>query len=249
MTEPLGTVIIDRSHCGPPESGNGGWVAGTLAEFVATDATRPAVTVRLSAPPPLERPLDVQRVGGSTLLFNGSHQIASAAAAPAPDFDLPVAVTVAEAIEAEANYEGDVDHPFPTCFSCGPDRSTEDALGLRPSALSDQTGRYAARWTPFAASVPLVWAALDCPGAWSAGVLGRPMVLGSMTAQVLGLPEVGVEHVVTAWLVRAEGRKHFTGTMLHSPDGELLAVASAIWITVEAETFRPIDHHPQRETR
>lgn len=243
MDDSTATLTIDRSHCGPPHSGNGGWVSGSLAEHVlAADVDGQAVTVRLSAPPPLDRPLRVEQQGPVTLLMDGTHQVASAAAAAVPELPLPAPASAAEAAEAETRYEGLADHPFPTCFSCGTEREPQDALCLRPGPLADGTERYAARWTPFDSSVPLVWAALDCPGGWSAGIAGRPMVLGSMTAVVHALPETGVEHVVTSWPLRSEGRKHFSGSMLHSPTGELLALATAIWIAVDPESVRPIDH-------
>lgn len=48
------SLVIDRRFRGPPNSGNGGYVCGCLARYVAGDAE-----VTLRAPPPLERPLDV----------------------------------------------------------------------------------------------------------------------------------------------------------------------------------------------
>jgi hypothetical protein len=104
------------------------------------------------------------------------------------------------------------------------------------------TGRYAARWTPREASVPLGWAALDCPGGWASGVAGRPMVLGSMTAQVHALPTPGEGHVITSWQLASEGRKHFSASMLHAAGGQLCAVATAIWIAVHPQSVRPVGH-------
>lgn len=247
------TLLIDAVHCGPPHSGNGGWVCGLLAEQVPTTAAAPAVTVRLASPPPLDTPLTTGGYGSLVVLQHGSTQIASATAAPAtalPD-ELPSPATVLESAGAEERYEGLREHPFPTCFSCGTDRDPAEALCLRPGPLDDGTSRYAARWTPRESSVPLVWAALDCPGGWAAGVAGRPMVLGSMTALVHRLPVVGETHVVTAWQQRSEGRKHFSGSMLHSPEGELIAVADAIWIAVEPASIRPVglpESHGRRAT-
>lgn len=242
---PTGPIVIDQAHCGPPQSGNGGWVSGLLALRVPTTTSSPAVTVRLSSPPPLDRPLTVGGYGSLLMLQDGARQIATASPAPASALpsDLPAPATLAEAESAEAAYEGLVAHPFPTCFSCGTDRSPADALCLRPGPLGDGTGRYAARWTPErvdpAIAPAMVWAALDCPGGWSAGIAGRPMVLGSMTAQVRSLPAPGVEHIVTAWQTGAEGRKHWSASMLHDPEGHLLALASATWIAVDPESIRP----------
>lgn len=48
MTE----IIIDKRFCGPPHSGNGGYVCGRLAQHIPGGAE-----VTLRAPPPLDTPL------------------------------------------------------------------------------------------------------------------------------------------------------------------------------------------------
>src|SRR5258705_9409534 len=48
------SVIIDKRYCGPPNSGNGGYVCGRLARHIPGGAE-----VTLRAPPPLDKPLDV----------------------------------------------------------------------------------------------------------------------------------------------------------------------------------------------
>lgn len=249
-------ITIPRRFCGPPESGNGGWVSGTLATHVATTDVHPAVTVRLAAPPPLDRPLTlvvdtpgpdavapgsdaVAPVPAAARLLDGDHLVASATASPPVSWELPDPVTVEAARAAEGRYEGLADHPFPTCFSCGTARDPDDALCLRPGPLDDGSGRYATSWVPREASVPLVWAALDCPGGWSAGIAGRPMVLGTMTTEVLALPDVGTTHTVLAWQRGSQGRKHFSGSALFAPDGQVLARAEATWIAVDPTTIRP----------
>ena len=214
------TVIIDRRFCGPPESGNGGYVAGLLAERIATTPTRPAVSVRLSSPPPLDRALTLGGYGSLVLLQDSGRGIATASPAPALQGDLPEPVSLAMAQAAEAAYEGLNGHPFPTCFSCG-------------------TGRYAATWTPTEVTLPFVWAALDCPGGWSAGIAGRPMVLGTMTAQLLHDPTPAQPHVIVAWPRGGEGRKFLSGSALFTAQGDLLARAEATWITVDPAAVRP----------
>ena len=239
-------LTIARRYCGPPESGNGGWVSGMVSEHVPTTADRPAVTVRLASPPPLDRPLDLVLEAPASAepvvrLLDGDHLVASATAAPAFVEDAAPPVSPAEAREAEGRYEGLENHPFPTCFACGTGRDPADALCLRPGPLDDGSGRYAATWVPREVSVPLVWAALDCPGGWSAGIAGRPMVLGTMTALVRELPRVGEPHVVLAWQRGASGRKHLSGTALVAPDGAVLARAEATWLAVDPATIRPKD--------
>ncbi len=239
-------ITIPHRYCGPPESGNGGWVCGTVAAHVPTTVPRPAVTVRLASPPPLDRPLalEAEATDGAILvrLLDRGHLVASGTASADLVDDVPPAVTPEQARAAETRFEGLADHPFPTCFVCGTGRDPGDGLCLRPGPIDDGTGRYAATWEPDEANGPLVWAALDCPGGWSAGIAGRPMVLGTMTARVLALPAVGEPHVVLAWQRGSEGRKHHSGSALFSPDGELLARAEATWIAVDPTTIRPKDH-------
>jgi len=239
-------ITIPHRYCGPPESGNGGWVCGTVAAHVPTTVPRPAVTVRLASPPPLDRPLalEAEAPDGAIVvrLLDRGHLVASGTASADLVDDVPPPVTPEQARAAETRFEGLADHPFPTCFVCGTGRDPGDGLCLRPGPLDDGTGRYAATWEPAEATGPLVWAALDCPGGWSAGIAGRPMVLGTMTARVLALPAVGEPHVVLAWRRGSEGRKHHSGSALFSPHGELLARAEATWIAVDPTTIRPKDH-------
>ncbi|NNM46784.1 hypothetical protein [Knoellia koreensis] len=235
-----GELIVPARYCGPPHSGNGGWVSGTAAAFVPTDDERPAVTVRLRTPPPLDRPLAVTTgEDGTVRVTDGDHPVLEASAVARPAVDgIPAAVSFAVAEAAGDGYEGLSDHPFPTCFTCGTQRG-DDALDLRPGRLQDGD-TYAAAWTPAAdVDVATVWAALDCPGGWSAGFAGRPMVLGTMTAWVGRVPTPGEPHVVMAWPRGAQGRKFFSGTALYAAGGDLLGQAEATWIAVDPAAIRP----------
>jgi hypothetical protein len=78
----------------------------------------------------------------------------------------------------------------------------------------------------------MVWAALDCPGGWSADLPGRPLVLGRMACHITALPAAGGQHVVQGWLLGGEGRKVHTGSALYDADGTVLAVAEATWLTI-----------------
>jgi hypothetical protein len=211
------TLTIPARFTGPPDSANGGVTCGLVARATGLDE------VTLRTPPPLETPL---RVVGSEV-HDGETLVATAAAATV-DLVPPAPVGVAEAREATTRYGGLTEHPFPTCFVCGPAKA--DGLRLFPGPVGD--GVAATPWVPADQDPVMVWAALDCPGGWSLDLPGRPMVLGRMALRLDELPQPGEEHVVMGWRVSLEGRKAFTGSALFTAAGELLAVARQTWIAV-----------------
>jgi hypothetical protein len=242
------TITIERRFCGPPDSGNGGYTAGVLATQLLGhlhDRDTAAVEVTLRRPPPLDLALDVRRSDDDTVvLYRGDDVVAQAR--PGELTAEPVeAVSTGEARDAETRYAGLQAHPFATCFSCGPERETGDALRLSPGRLGD--GRTACTWRPDKSLADedepthvrreFVWAALDCPGGWTADIEGRPMVLGRITAEVDAPAEIGERHVVMGRLLGQEGRKTFTATTLYDSDGRVVARAQQVWFAVDPATF------------
>lgn len=209
---------------GPAGSGNGGYSAGVFA----TAAGPGPGTVTLRVPPPLETPLTVR--DGRVTRDDGSLVAEVAPAPPQPPAAVPP-VDWARAVAAAERYPGLVEHPFPTCYVCGPRHP--DGLRIFPGPVGD--GRTAAPWTvPDEVSVPLVWAALDCPGGWAVLAPGRPFVLGRMSGYVHALPQPGDRCVVVGTVTGTEGRKAHVATSLYGPDGTLLARAAATWLSVPA---------------
>jgi hypothetical protein len=212
-------VIIDPRFNGPPDSGNGGITCGLLA--ATTDF--PVAEVTLRKPPPLGVELEVR----DGALLHGEEVIATVA--PGEVTLQPPSPVSLEVARAAPSVLGPHQHPFPTCFGCGPERS--DGLGLLPGRVSPDL--VATVWTPADASEVMVWVALDCPGGWSADLPGRPMVLGRMACVIDSLPIAGEPHLVQGWLVGSEGRKVHTGSALYDAEGTVLAVAEATWITLQ----------------
>jgi len=241
------TLVIPARFNGPPGSGNGGWVAGTLAGVLPGAA---AVGVRLSAPPPLDVPLDVvpddARAGARGVRLERDGQVLATAVATdagsaAPHDSGDPFVPVEDAEKAAAGYPGAADHPYPECFACSPART--DGLRLTPARPpGGAAGTVATPWRPDGsiddgtgrAALAAVWAALDCPGGWASDVAARPMVLGTVTGTVLRRPEIGEPCVVTATARGGQGRKAFSTTTLWAADGERLAAAAAVWVAVGA---------------
>ena len=81
------TFMVEKRFCGPPESGNGGYVCGLLARYVIGDAE-----VTLRRPPPLERPLTIDRTSdGGAVARDGTDIVAEA---------VPTTVDIAFGVEA-----------------------------------------------------------------------------------------------------------------------------------------------------
>lgn len=221
-------VTIDRRFRGPSSSGNGGYTAALVADAIDADV----VTVTLRQPPPLQVPLEIHENDDGVLLVHGDTTVAEGTADVA-ELAGVAAVGSDEARYVSAGYAGHDQHPFPECFVCGPERAAGDGLRLFPGRVGED--RTACVWTvgdDVAADARFVWAALDCPGGWSAPLEGRPMVLGRMTATVLNLPEAGEDCVVMGQLLGSEGRKTWTATTAYGTDGRALGHARAIWVAL-----------------
>jgi hypothetical protein len=129
VTDPL---TIPARFNGPPGTANGGFTCGLLAGRLDAEV----VEVSLRAPPPLERPLTVERAGESAELWDGDALVAEAAPAELA-LDPPRAVSPEAArAAAQAGHEHwTAKHPFPTCVVCGPGREPGDGMRLFPAPL------------------------------------------------------------------------------------------------------------------
>lgn len=231
--------MIDRQFRGPPNSGNGGYVCGVLA-----DGLDGPVTAVLRAPVPLDQPLAfVREGGGNVLLGEDGGLIGRGEPARGELPAAPPAPTLEAARAAGARHIGFSERLHPICFTCGILREDGDGLRVLPGPLEGAApGVVACTWTPhpvFANAegrVPLeiVWAALDCPGWFSwVELQGRHgALLGTMTGEVLRLPQAGEEHILVAWPLEREGRKEFAGVALYTAEGELIARAHQVWIVM-----------------
>ena len=231
-----GILSIPRRFNGPPRSGNGGYVCGRLASYLSGP-----VSVRLRAPPPLERDLKVDAGDGGVCLFDGETLVAQARLA-ALEIAVPSTPTFAQAESASKSYAGFTRHLLPTCFVCGPQRAPGDGMRIFPGPLPDSSV-LAAPWVPHASLADssgqvlpeFMWAALDCAGAFAVRSPEDGLVLlGELCARLDGKVACGERCVVVAWALGTEGRKHFAGTAVLSASGIAVAAAKATWITVPA---------------
>jgi hypothetical protein len=227
-------IVIDRRFRGPPESGQGGYSCGLVADRIDADTA----TVTLRNPPPLERPLQIARSDGAVKLLDGDTLIAEGTTAEL-DLDIPGPPSLDHAREAsERPFWGEHIHPFPGCFGCGFERTQDEAVAIWMGALGDG-GLMAGVWTPSddfagddrAVTKLITWAALDCPTATGANLpLDGVSVLGRLTCKLIAPIETGVTHTVVSWPISDDGRKHLGGCAIHSLDGRLCAFSTGLWI-------------------
>ncbi len=219
------SITIAHRYRGPATSGNGGYAAGLVAALLGGP-----VEVTLRLPPPLDTPLSVEGDPEErVVLLDGARVIAEARRAE-PDVVVPPAPTWEEASALSATAAPGWGSPaFAECFVCG-DRSDGSGLGIHARPVPGRE-LVAAAWRAVEVSVAIVWAAIDCPGAYAVGDPGRgEPLLGRMTARIERLPGDGERCVVMGWPLGIEGRKLHAGTALVGEDGEVLALARQLWI-------------------
>ena len=227
------TLLIPSRFNGPPGSGNGGYTCGLVAAVVGEGAE-----VTLRRPPPLDTPLAVSVVDGVTLVHHGDVLIAEGRAV-AWNLAVPPPPTMDQAADASTRYVGFDRHEFPTCFTCGPDRS--DGLGIWPGRVAGSQ-MVASPWaapdgvaaTDGNLAAEIVWAALDCPGAWVSArdMSVEPIVLGRMAARIAAPLAVDGSYLSYAWSLGEDGRKSYAGTAIADEAGRVLAYARQTWIAI-----------------
>lgn len=238
------TVQIDPRFHGPPHSANGGYACGLVAGLTPT-----SVAVSLRVPPPLGRPLDATvDADGAVAVHDGSTLVADAVPTAVAPTVPPRTVGLADAEAAAERFAGFDEHPFPTCWVCGPDRVAGDGLCLFPGPVDDApaaSGLVAAPWTPAPEVADgqghvrpeHVWAALDCPSYFGA-VGAEPALLARLAADLTAPVPVGRPHVVVGWAADTpDGRKRHGASAVLDPDGRVLASARALWVTLSPDAL------------
>jgi hypothetical protein len=230
------TITIDHRFCGPAQSGHGGYSSGVLAAFLDTPAT-----VTLSAPPPLDRPLDVVTMYyGGVELRDGEVLIGTAERRAPLAVDERDPITFEQAEQCEDGFVWAGRHPFPMCFASGTDRARGDGWRIMAGETPDGDAVASRAICPpdLAAAdgtIPdeQIWAALDCvtshPLAMAGAELSPPWVLGRLAVDILGRIKADDELVVMAWPDDLDGRKFHSEGALYCGDN-IVAVASATWI-------------------
>jgi hypothetical protein len=234
-------VIIGDRYNGPPNSGNGGYVAGILAQYVSASA----VQIRLFSPPPLNMVLDIIKEDVKVALYHDTKLIAEGISSSL-ELDVPYIPTQLDAKDCALRYPGFERHAFPRCYVCGPDRAIHDGLRLFTGISLDKT--YVA--APFYTfdelyddhdelKIDQIYAALDCPGAYAISQIDeeKVMVLGQITVEVIQPIKREEELVVVGWYLGKERKKNYSGTAIITTKGIVKAKAKATWIEINPDMF------------
>ncbi|HEY6641743.1 hypothetical protein [Povalibacter sp.] len=232
------TITIASRYIGPPDSGNGGYCAGVIAEAIGEP-----VRVRLAQPVPIGTAMEVAKnaTGGwdvHAYLAQGRTLIATASPHQ-PSAEVPSAPAWIEARGVSQHFSGFAQHGFPTCFVCGPLRAEGDGLRIFPGSVPG-TAVFAAPWQPDESLAgadgrvrpEFIWAALDCPG-YFATCSPAVALLGEFSVRIDHRPHSSESCVVTAWPIATHGRKHTAGSALFDADGRCSAVGVATWIELK----------------
>lgn len=230
------TVRIADRYRGFPGIAMGGFAGGLLAQRIGSEAE---VTFR--RPIPTDDALSVvDSDDGAELRIDGD--VAATATATTVAVDLPDRVSLADAEAATRSYPGHRTHPYPSCFTCGPDRPEGDGLRVFPAPVGDGSvedgpveggpvgigSLVAAAWTPHPNHADadgvlppeIVWSAVDCSSIWPVIEAAPPdseehVVSGRLAVRLDAPLRAGEPYVVAAW-------------PLESPDGKRLSAAAVL---------------------
>lgn len=234
------TMTIEPAYFGFAGIGHGGYTAGLIAEQ-RTSPPVSALEAKFVAPPPLDAPLTLVEDDGVSTLRDGDALIVEVRPTIL-ETQVPSPPSLDEATSASAAYAGFTSHPAPMCMTCGIDR--DPGAGLRVF-VGPVEGRelVAGAWTPNAAFADpeglvfprFVWASLDCPSYWAIASahpdMGR-IVTARLSVDLRHRVPADEPLVVTGWPLPRKGKRLFrSGAAIFTPDGELLAVAEATWIS------------------
>lgn len=236
------TVTIAARFKGPPNSGNGGYSCGMMAQYLEGP-----VEASLKMPPPLDTPLDIVKTDAGVEMRFGDKLVGVAKSAPL-DIDVPALpeplVLGGDPVDAPGRPKKFT--PFGTCFVCGHDRDHPDGLCIHSKMVEGHEGLVASHWKLDAGyadaegnvAPEFVWSALDCPG-YFACTPGEAALLGRLTGEILVPLKAEGEAIVIGWDLGGSGRKHRCGTAIYSADGTLIAKAEGLWITIDPDMLKP----------
>lgn len=236
------SISIGRQFNGPPKSANGGYASGLLARGLNEAGYGGAVEASLHAPPPLEVDMQLFASSDAAEMTLGETRVGLAKAV---DFALDVpSLPTSPTLTGTPFAEAGAFTPFDQCFVCGEARHAGDGLCLHAETVEGHAGLVAAPWQIHPAFVgddgtvdPVyLWSALDCPGYFACSY-GEAALLGRMTAEMLKPLKATGDAMVFGWSLddpaAPKSRKRRCATVVVDADGDIVAKAEGLWITID----------------
>jgi len=228
------SIVINSRFKGPPNSGNGGYSAGLLADALGGDAK-----VVLRSPPPLDTVLELNFNDRLATLNKGSLVIANAQKFRL-NIDVPDCPPIDLVQSSAGNYLSAEEHALASCFVCGPGRQQGDGLQIFPVTIEGYNC-VASVWLPYdnlsdddgLIYNQFIWAALDCPGYFAHQEPNKQMLLGSMTASILRRPRAQETLISIGWQTGVDGRKYLSGTAVYDKAGQVCAASQQVWVVLK----------------
>lgn len=217
---------VARHLNGPPDSGQGGYVAGSLSVRLPGRGA----DVWLRGPIPLETDLAEPLTEQHIELRDGDRLIAEADAVEVVADPVPF-VPLERARAASRDFAGAVPSVYNSCFSCGWERS--DGLRVYPGPVAE--GLVACVWEPRGLiAEEWIWSALDCVSGWAWPMVESPLVTGRLTGGILldePLDPVG-PYVAVGVQLEQSGRKHISASALFTAGGLRVAAIRGTWLSI-----------------
>jgi hypothetical protein len=237
------TIRIGGWFQGPTGSGQGGWTAQRFVSAIGDGANGPLTTaIRAAIPLDVDLTLvanhdhwDLVAPDGTLVMTATTWDAAFADTAP---------VTIDEARAARLGF-GDlvVEHPVPSCFSCG---TMPESMGVHAGPLSDGTDRFATDWTvpdwavgdDGTVDAGALWAAIDCCVAWWVGWSRERRT--ALTVQY-AVDEIrplvpGATYALVGWSgdhhPEWDGRKRHGASAAFDVDGRCVARSVSFWVGI-----------------
>ena len=250
VNKQIDEISIPPRYCGPPDTANGGYLAGKLAGYFNLGSS---ISISFRAATPLDTVLSVVKAENNQnqviQIMDGEKILAIANTKPL-DLVKPTLPNIEKIPKAKMQCAGFKNHPFPECFVCGPDRPLGDGLGIYPGPVSNDDSNntfsniVAAEWelpeelknSENQIKNEFIWAALDCVSAFAnlekpENQYLVPMVLGHLSAKIEN-PLEGEKAYVIAWPVKVEGRKAIANSAVFNQQQECIAIGQAVWISL-----------------
>lgn len=190
-------------------------------------------------------------VMGRVVLLDGDRFLAEAARADLC-LEVPSPVRLSEHDALRWRVRGSSAIRFRVALAVDPERSQDEAVAIRMGRMAGGE-LLAAPWAPLArfaddgrrVASRFVWPALDCPTAAPCMPREATCVLARLAARLLRPVRVERPHVVMAWLLGHEGRKHRGAAAIYVPDRDCASMRKGLWIELREPRDRRGDRIPR----